>query len=784
MRPRALCAVLFFLAFTHVIFGAGHTPVNGDTSLLTAPKNLARIYASDDFTVKTIGSVQWNAEGSTYTVLEPASSNASTADVVEYTVSNGARRVLLPATKLVPVGSHTPIKIESYTFIRGEQRVLIFTNSQPVWRQNTRGDYWVFDRSSGRLQKLGGDGAPSSLMFAKFSPDGDRVAYVKANNLFVEDLQTNRITQLTNDGSDTTINGSSDWVYEEELFLRDGFRWSPDGSEIAYWQFDTTTVGRFSLVYNLGKPREVVTSIPYPNLGPYPLSLEIPYPLAGTTNSAVRVGVVAAAGGITTWMNVPGDPRNNYIARMDWAANSSELVLQHLNRAQNRNDILIANAHTGAVRQIYSDQDSAWVDVMDDVRWLKGGQEFLLLSEHDGWRHEYAISRTGSDARLITTGPFDVIEVKNVDENEGWLYFIASPENATQRYLFRTRLDGSGSAERMTPTSTPGTHDYDMSPDSHSAVHTYSRFDQPPIVDLVQVRDHKAIRPLEDNSKLRANATDLIHSPVEFLRVDVGKGVFLDGWIIKPENFNPARRYPLLIYVYGEPWGQTVKDSWEDGLSFWHFGLFHRAVAKDGYIVASFDSRGTPAPKGRAWRKVAYKAVGPLAYAEQAAALRQLERDRPYIDSNRVAVWGWSGGGTSTLNLMFRYPDLYKVGMAVAPVPDQRLYDSIYQERYMGLPQENVEGYRESSAVNFAEGLRGNLLIVHSTGDDNVHYQGTELLINRLIDLGKPFDFMEYPARTHELSEGQRTRLHLHSLLLRYLEEHLPRMDAHASDRN
>jgi dipeptidyl-peptidase 4 len=775
MGSRAVWAALFLLVFRHPILGAGNPLTAGDTTdALTARQELARIYASDDFAVKTFGSVQWGSDGRTYTTLEPTASDPLAVDIVEYTISTGKSQIFLPATELLVAGSKTPVKIESYACTKDRQRVLIFTNSKPVWRQNTRGDYWLFDGESKRLQKLGGDAASSSLMFAKFSPDGNRVAYVRANNIFVEDLQTKKIVRLTNDGSDTTINGTADWVYEEEFDLRDGFRWSPDGSKIAYWQFDTTNVGRFTLLYNLGNPREVVTSIPYPELGRYPVSLEIPYPLAGTANSAARVGVVSADGGATTWMKVPGDPRNNYIARMDWAANSRELLLQHLNRAQNRNDILLANAQTGAVDQVYSDQDSAWVDVMDDLRWLKGGQEFLLLSERDGWRHEYAISRNGSHARLITTGPLDVIEVKAVDENEGWLYFIASPENATQRYLFRTRLDGSGSAERVTPFATPGTHAYDISPDSHSAVHTYSRFDLPPIVDLVQLPDHKPIRPIEDNSKLRANASGLISTPVEFLRVDVGAGVFLDGWLIKPPKFDPTKRYPLLIYVYGEPWGQTVLDSWEDGRSFWHFGLFHRAVANDGYIVASFDNRGTPAPKGRNWRKVVHNAVGPLAYAEQAAALRQLERDRSYIDPDRVAVWRWSGGGTSTLNLMFRYPDLYKVGMAIAPVPDQRLYDSIYQERYMGLPQENVDGYRESSAINFAEGLHGRLLLVHSSSDDNVHYQGSELLINRLIELDKPFDFMEYPARTHELPEGPRTRLHLHNLLLRYLEEHLP----------
>jgi dipeptidyl-peptidase-4 len=500
----------------------------------------------------------------------------------------------------------------------------------------------------------------------------------------------------------------------------------------------------------------------------YPTVRLIPYPEPGTENSAARIGVVPAVGGETRWMQVPGYADRNYISRMEWAGDSDSLVLQHLNRLQNTNDVLLADVRTGDLQNVYQDRDKAWVDVVEHLKWIHGGKDFLWISEHDGWRHVYVISRDGKRLTLATPGTFDVIDLLGVDPQEKWLYYMASPENPTQRYLYRSPLDAKGSPERVTPVSQPGTHSYDISPDFRCAFHTYSTFNAPPITDLIRLSDHQPQRMLEDNAGLRERAKDLLSNPTEFFRVDIGGGIALDAWLIKPKDFDPAKKYPLLIYIYGEPAGQTVVDHW-DG---WH-AIFHRALAREGYLVASIDNRGTPAPRGRDWRKVIYGSVGLLSSQEQALALQVLERTRPYIDPDRIAVWGASGGGSNTLNLMFRHPELYKVGMSVAPVPDQRLYDSIYQERYMGLPQSNAEGYKAGSPINFAEGLRGALLLVHGSGDDNVHYQGSELLVNRLVELGKSFDFMTYPGRSHALDEGPGTSFHLYSLLARFLESHL-----------
>ncbi len=401
--------------------------------------------------------------------------------------------------------------------------------------------------------------------------------------------------------------------------------------------------------------------------------------------------------------------------------------------------------------------------------WLDGRNEFLWLSERDGWRHVYLASRAGAAPRLVPTGNGDVTGVDGVDPHNGRIYYQASPENATQTYLYSVEVRGTGPGIRLTPPNQPGSHSYDISPDGRWAFHTYSRFDQVPVTDLVSLPDHKSIRTLEENKALEDAAAPLLTPPVEFLRVHLQNDVTLDGWLLKPRNFDPGRKYPLIVQVYGEPAGATVVDRWMG-----QGGLFHRALADDGYLIASFDNRGTPAPKGRAWRKVIYGSVGVLSSQEQTAAVRELTRERSYIDPDRVGVWGWSGGGTNTLNLMFRSPDVYRVGVAVAPVPDQQLYDTIYQERYMGLPEQNAEGYRTGSAINFAAGLQGKLLIVHGSGDDNVHFQGTERLINKLVELDKPFDFMEYPNRTHSISEGKGTTVHVYQLIGRYFEEHLP----------
>jgi len=715
---------------------------------------LDRIFASDEFRTDRALSLKWREEG-IYTTLEPAETNKDARDIVRVDM-NGKRDVIITATMLVPPNANEPLAIHGYELSKDLDLALIYTNSVKVWRQNTRGDYWVLRRSTGKMTRLGGDAMPSTLMFAKLSPDGSRVAYVHENNLVVEDVESGQRTLLTSDGSHEVINGTFDWVYEEEFSCRDGWRWSPDGQQIAYWQLNTTGVKKFTLVDN--------------TTAQYPILKTFAYPKTGERNSSCRIGVVAAAGGETQWIDVLGDTRTDYyIPRMEWADNSQELVLQRANRLQNAVDVLMADAATGKVRTVVTDRDGAWVDIHDDAMvWIENGNAFTWISERDGWRQLYIVSRDGVSVRKVINGEFDLIRVLHIDEKAGRVYFLASPDDPTQQYLFSALLDGSGKPERLSPAEQPGTHDYAISPDGAFAVQTYSAFGKPPRVELISLPNHKVLQTFSENDKLRDAVGKLNPVPVEFFRSDIGDGVQLDGWLMKPAGFDPNKKYPLVFYVYGEPAGQSVRDRWGDQQYLWHLML-----TQQGYAVACVDNRGTPCPRGRDWRKAAYRRVGTLASEDQSAAARELLK-RPYLDATRVGVWGWSGGGSMTLNLLFRYPELYHTGISVASVPDMRLYDTIYQERYMGLPQDNADDYQHGSPISHAAGLTGNLLLIHGSGDDNCHAQGMEKLVDRLIELNKPFTQMSYPNRSHSINEGKTTSLHLYELLTRFLNNNLP----------
>lgn len=761
MNSRKVPLAKFFALLPSLLLIGMLYPADAGTAEPSSVLTLERIFSTNEFHPERFGPARWLRLSTAYTTLEDSPNPAGGRDIVQYNPKTGQRIIRISAENLIPAGEKTPLAIEDYQWSPSGKLLLIFTNSQQVWRLNTRGDYWVLNLETLKLEKLGGDAPPSSLMFAKFSPDNSRVAYVRANNLYTEDLATHAIVRLTADGSETIINGSFDWVYEEEFHLRDGFRWSPDSQKIAYWRLDAAGVGVFHLINN--------TDSLYPKIIP------IQYPKAGTINSAAQVGVVPVSGGDTRWIQLPGDPRQHYIAFMDWAANANEIVLQRLNRKQNRLWVILADSQSGRPRTILEESDETWVDVVADFHWLDNGRKFTWLSDRDGWRRLYTVSRDTGALTPVTQGPFDVADILSVDGKNGWVYYTAAPDNAATRSLFRSRLSGARPPERLTPTNQPGFHHYQLSHDCRWAIHRSSQFGVPPISRLIHLPDHKPIRLLAANQTARQNAAALRQNTVEFFPIlfndpdQPQQKVRLDAWCMKPPDFDPSRKYPVLFYVYGEPWGQTVTDSWGGNTYLWHLFL-----TQQGYVVMSVDNRGTAAPRGREFRKCIYRKVGVISSADQAQALREIIASRPWVDPSRIAIWGWSGGGSMTLNAIFRYPDLYQTGIAVAAVPDQRYYDTIYQERYMGLPSENAEDYKNGSPITFARQLKGNLLLVHGSGDDNVHYQGVEALINKLVEHEKTFTMMAYPNRSHSISEGANTTIHLFRLLTSYLTRHTP----------
>ena len=578
------------------------------------------------------------------------------------------------------------------------------------------------------------------------SPDGQRIVSSDQGNLYVRDLRTGQTIPLTKGADGDAISN-------------DRAVWSPDGTRIAYVQSDSSQV----------ELRPVLV----PGDPSYPGVKKVRFARVGGAIPVLRVGVVDAQGRETRWLPIPIPAEGFYLGQVSWAGDSNELLVEKLSRFRNEREFLLADIRTGALTRIFHESDLAWIDASYNknagLEWIRDSRAFLVLSEKDGWRHAYIYSRESKELALLTPGACDVIERGPVDEAAGWFYYYASPENATQKYLYRVRLDGTRAPERVTPLSQPGTHDYDFSPDRKWAFHTYSTFDTPPVTELVQLPEHRVVRVLEDNAALRAKVKPLISQPTEFFQLKIDDGTVMDAWMIKPDRFDPSKRYPVFVYVYGEPHGQTVLDAWGSSQAD-----FHRVIASLGYLVVSIDNRGTPAPKGAAWRRAIFGSLGPLSTEEQAAGMRELGRTRPYVDLSRVGIWGWSGGGSNTLNAMFRKPDVYHVGIAVAPKPQPHLYNAWFQEIYMRTREVNPDGYQRSAPINFAEGLKGNLLIVAGTGETNTHIQITEGLIDRLIELGKSFDYMSYPNRDHGLREGRGTPIHLRLLMMRYLLDHLP----------
>jgi dipeptidyl-peptidase-4 len=704
------------------------------------------LFFSFYFCVSYAQNLQWSQSKDAYYRIEQG-------EIYVYELPQNTKKIFVDKNTLTPKGQESAILPKSITFSNSENQILIFSNTKKVWRYETRGDYWVLNLQTKKLQKIGKNRPESSLMFAKFSPDEKQVAYVSDRNIYVENLATGTIKALTQTGTNKKlINGTFDWAYEEEFDCRDGFRWSPDGKSIAFWQIDASKIKYFNMINNT---EEI-----------YSKTIPLEYPKVGETPSKCRIGVVNVQTGKQMWMNIPGDPYQHYLPRMEWLPETQDVIVQQLNRKQNESKLMILNTTTNKSQVINVEKDEAWIDVRNSWSygniigwdWLKDKTHFVWVSEKDGWRHIYLINKNSQKQTLVTKGEYDIQKILGVDHVNNLIYFTASPKNSTQSYLYKIEIKENAEAELVNPSKLEGTHTFDISPNGKFAFHSFSNHFTPRVSEFVILPTGETIK----GEPGLASKIKPVETNISFFQITTADGVTMDGFISPPKNRVPGKKYPILFLVYTEPAGTTVKDHYTGDL------------AEDGYIYASLDNRGTPAPKGREWRKSIYRKIGDINIRDQALGAKAMFEKFDFIDTSRVAVWGSSGGGSATLNLLFKYPEIYKTGISMAAVANQLTYDNIYQERYMGLPQENKMDFVNGSPIAHVKNFRGNLLYIHGTGDDNVHYQNAEMLINEMVKYNKQFMFMPYPNRSHSISEGEGTFLHLSTMYTNFLKMHCP----------
>ncbi len=682
----------------------------------------------------------WRADGERWVTVERDSQGRPT--LVQVDAATGDRDTLVSTEELTPADRGEPLGVYDFSFSPDGRRLLLFADAREVWRDRTRGTYWTFDLEDRSLAPVSEE--PGPQMFARFSPGGEKVAFVRRNDLFVVDLETGRERALTTTGAENVINGTTDWVYEEELGFRDAFRWGPEGRRIAYLQLDQSPVDSF--------PYQVNQDSLYPEIS------WVRYPKAGTENSRVRVGVVDVASAETSWLELPFTS-DHYIARLGWPGDSDRVALQLLNRRQNRVSLVFGNVATGDTSTVIAEEDSAWVDVGGRLHWVDGTGRFVWAGEPGDDRHLYLYSSDGTLVRQLTSGDWEVTSVHGVDARRDRVYFTAARQGPLTRSVYWVGLDGSG-PHRV--AGGDGVHSAEFAPGYRYFVDRHSRAGVPPTSTLRR-GDGSEMRTLVDNGRLRARIDSLGLVPPEFIRVEAADGTPLNGYLIRPPDFDPEEEYALLMYAYGGPGSQTVMDQWGGRRYLWH-----QMLARQGILVASVDNRGTGA-RGRDFEKQTYRKLGQLEAADQLAARGQLT-DRPYVDGTRTAIWGWSYGGYLTLmSTLTGEGEGFAAGVSVAPVTHWKFYDTIYTERYMWTPQGNPEGYRKGSPLNFADRLEADLLLVHGTGDDNVHFQNTVRMVDALEEANEQFSLRIYPNSQHGIG-GATMQTNLFRMITDHLE--------------
>jgi dipeptidyl-peptidase-4 len=696
----------------------------------------------DSFAPAGIQNVNWMRDGQYYTTLQRTKNDI---ELRKYNIVTGDYEVLVAASDLKVEGRQRPILIQDYQFSSNENKILIKTDVESIWRRSTRENYFVYDLESGKTQKL--TQSKQKQQYAKLSPSGNKAAFVQENDLYLVNLETGEETAITTDGEfNKIINGAADWVYEEEIGIARAWYWSPDGEKIAFYRFNETRVKEF-----------VMTE--WGQL--YPGLTRFKYPKAGEQNSIVKIGVYDLESGEITWMDVDSE-NDQYIPRINWTKDSNTLAIRRMNRLQNRQDLMLANVNTGESEIIKTETRDAWIDINDDLKFLENGEQFIYVSEESGYNHVYLYNMDGKLIRQVTKGDWDVTNYLGYNEESGKIYYVSTEESPLQRHLYSINIDGTGK-QRLSEGE--GWNSINVSRDFKYYIQTSSTPLSPPEYTLHEANGER-VRMLEDNASLVKRISRFQMPTKEFIEIPLPQAT-LNGYFLKPHDFDPSKEYPLLVYVYGGPGSQTVEKNFDSGQR----AMWHHYLTSHGYIVASIDNRGTGG-RGRDFEKQVYKKLGQYETTDQIDAVKYLIKNYYFIDENRIGIWGWSYGGYLSSLVLAQGSNVFNTAIAVAPVTHWRFYDTIYTERFMQTPGMNPEGYQKGSPLTYADQIEGNYLLVHGTADDNVHFQNSVEMINRMVEAGVQFETMYYPDRNHGIYGGN-TREHLYKMLTDFILENL-----------
>lgn len=657
-----------------------------------------------------------------------------------------APEIIVSKSQLLINGS--AINIDKYQFSADENKILIASEKEQIYRHSTRENYYVYDRTTKTINPVT---KGEKQMHASFSPDGSKVGFVRGNNIFIKDLTSGKETQVTTDGNQNNIiNGATDWVHEEEFAFSVAYFWSPDSKKIAYYKFDESKVKEFSFDEFNNKL--------------YPTQYRFKYPKAGEDNSIVTIHVYDLASASAKLMDI-GKETDQYISRVKWTKDANIVSLVRMNRHQNKLDIMFANATTGKTKIIYSETTDTYIDIHqsegDYVYFTDDKKSFIIMNEKDGFNHLYLYDISGKLVNQITKGNWDVVNFKGIDEKTKTIFYTASETTATEKDIYSIQTNGSG---KKKISIEKGTHAPEFSNGMKNYINTFSSANAPNSIAVYNAKG-KQIRILENNEALTKKMQEFNLSQKELFMFKTTEGIELNAWMIKPQNFDPAKKYPVFLIFYGGPGRNMVNNSFDGGGYFWH-----QMLAQKGYIVMCVDNRGT-AYRGEAFKKCTYKQLGKLEVADQIETAKYLGT-LPYVDKTRIGTFGWSFGGYLSSLCITKGADYFKTAIAVAPVTNWRYYDNIYTERFMSLPQENANGYDDNSPINYVNKLKGKYLLIHGSGDDNVHYQNSMEMITALVNANKQFDLFIYPDKNHGISGGN-TRLHLYTKMTNFILNNL-----------